>query len=776
MKTLPGTNIDLCSCAIRQDEQSRTMTTTKTKATARRKIQLSPNGSHPTKAKTVAKAVSTKGGGDDQRSNHHKRDSKSDHYKSGTTNKSRISKGATSSSSSPYHAVADLLNAVWSSASSSSNGSTKSLKSLVYHKTDGSLLCSKRTYAVTTKVLQNKALLDAVIASSSSLTDECQNTGLLYVLVYELLLSPQQTIVGGGAIKRLILHHHEALKSALQRIQKQQSKNKTNNNNTKSSNNASNEQPLSFPRYVRVNTCRTTGAELLRQLQKSETPATDTATATSVAIPMATDPDVPNLLVVPPSFTGPLLSRLEQVSARRHVVMQDKSSCFPAMCLMDGMRRNEIALDSSTSSTSKNKKKAKGRGVTTTSTVQGDILDACAAPGNKTSHLAALLGEMTSSSAAATKRTVFALDRDNRRCKLLQSRMSDLVPTLPDAAASTDVSVVVQHCDFLSTQPCDYPTVTAILLDPSCSGSGIYGRTETTTSTNNTKDKTQDDDEHPQHNEQQQDRLTKLSGFQITALRHAMSFPTVASIVYSTCSVHYAENEGVVAEALHDHRNEWEIVAPSCLSHWTRRGQLATGRNDEDLPYLSKEESKCLIRANEKDQTNGFFVACLCRKSIESGETPQKETSAISLPFDNPKFNLDLGIPIYDDEILRQWKTASYFSKTCPETRDVSNLSKDNTVEEKSSGEVSDRRKMETHDKKAVTTRTGKRNMALEAWKPEESNKKKQRLNESKASLVDEVSRPADSDNTPNASKKRDKALEWKRRQRDAKMSRVKKS
>jgi putative methyltransferase len=146
----------------------------------------------------------------------------------------------------------------------------------------------------------------------------------------------------------------------------------------------------------------------------------------------------------------------------------------------------------------------------------------------------------------------------------------------------------------LAVRPGEYGGVGAILLDPTCSGSGCV-----------------DGGRHPSE-EGNDGRLKSLSRFQTNALLHAMSFPGCRRIVYSTCSVHDAENEHVVAASLKQQNNqgetesEWSIVAPRCLSGWKRRGRAVGG--------LTPEQAKSLVRVDpSQDHTGGFFVACLER-------------------------------------------------------------------------------------------------------------------------------------------------------------------
>jgi len=89
------------------------------------------------------------------------------------------------------------------------------------------------------------------------------------------------------------------------------------------------------------------------------------------------------------------------------------------------------------------------------------------------------------------------------------------------------------NVNFLTVEPNDpkYSAATHILLDPSCSGSGIVNRLDHLLETKENDDTGQ------------LERLTKLSNFQLTIIRHAMKFPLVTKIVYSTCSIHAMENE-----------------------------------------------------------------------------------------------------------------------------------------------------------------------------------------------------------------------------------------
>ena len=157
------------------------------------------------------------------------------------------------------------------------------------------------------------------------------------------------------------------------------------------------------------------------------------------------------------------------------------------------------------------------------------MIDGCAAPGNKTCHIAALMGGRGS---------VVAFEQDARRHQLLKEQMA--------LKGATTVTTV--HGSFLDADPADYGHVTHILLDPSCSSSGM--------STSPIRDPA---------------GIAALAAAQKTLLLHAMSFPSVRAIVYSTCSVYDEENEMVVRDVLRAQSRRPEPALP----FWPRRGHTS---------------------------------------------------------------------------------------------------------------------------------------------------------------------------------------------------------
>ena len=84
------------------------------------------------------------------------------------------------------------------------------------------------------------------------------------------------------------------------------------------------------------------------------------------------------------------------------------------------------------------------------------------------------------------------------------------------------------NADFLSLDPAQYSEVEYLVLDPSCSGTGMVRRGG------------------GQEEAPSQERLRSLSSLQCKLLSHALSFPAVKKVVYSTCAISEEENEKVV--------------------------------------------------------------------------------------------------------------------------------------------------------------------------------------------------------------------------------------
>ncbi|XP_061193692.1 28S rRNA (cytosine-C(5))-methyltransferase-like [Saccostrea echinata] len=219
------------------------------------------------------------------------------------------------------------------------------------------------------------------------------------------------------------------------------------------------------------------------------------------------------------------------------VILQDKASCLPAHILS----QPEGAV----------------------------VVDSCAAPGNKTSHLASLMGK---------NGTIYAFEHKAERIAIFQN-----------CVEAAGVMCKVAPCmDFLrvKTDSQAYKDVEFVMVDPSCSGSGIVNRLD---------DLTNDDSSTTQH------RLDQLHKLQAQILRHAFSFPNVKKIVYSTCSVHEEENKQVCEEMYNRFKERFKIQ--KVMKDWPERGRDGYQESDH---YLGACPDRAL--------TNEFFVACFKRR------------------------------------------------------------------------------------------------------------------------------------------------------------------
>lgn len=377
------------------------------------------------------------------------------------------------------------------------------------------------------------------------------------------------------------------------------------------------------PRWVRVNTIKSNLDEQLRttfagyKIEESLEELLRGSPSSSEKL-VHVDKHVPNLLALPPN------TDLTKTPAYLHgqIILQDKASCFPAY-LLDPQFED------------------------------GDCLDACAAPGNKTTHVAAILHD---EGRAAARPNVYACERD-------KSRASALFTLLQTAGLQKHVIVKVGQ-DFLRTDPAKAPWdgIGTLLLDPSCSGSGIVGRDETLSVvlpskeasdplkvrsrkrkrklTAETTIRVHNVPEEITVNEVNEDtpsnplsaRLTALSAFQLKLLLHAFHFPKARRITYSTCSLYAEENEHVVMKALGSsvaRERGWQILGRekqvSGMKAWKIRGKVDACMGfakAEDIDIAEVAEACLRCEKGTEEGTQGFFVAAFVRE-VDSLRTEQ---------------------------------------------------------------------------------------------------------------------------------------------------------
>ncbi|KAH0159964.1 S-adenosyl-L-methionine-dependent methyltransferase, partial [Aureobasidium melanogenum] len=206
----------------------------------------------------------------------------------------------------------------------------------------------------------------------------------------------------------------------------------------------------------------------------------------------------------------------------------------------------------------------------------------------------------------------------------------------------------------------EFTDVGALLLDPSCSGSGIIGRDDTavlhlpslpssTPAPSSKKRKrkastavevpvpiveeTNDElsEETPQAAELENDeeklktRLNNLAGFQLKIVLHAFAFPAATKVTYSTCSIHAEENENVVVRALASKiakERGWKLMKREDqvdgMKRWARRGDPEASKEalqgHKDLVDAKVLADACIRCERGTDEgTMGFFVAGFVR-------------------------------------------------------------------------------------------------------------------------------------------------------------------
>ena len=241
------------------------------------------------------------------------------------------------------------------------------------------------------------------------------------------------------------------------------------------------------------------------------------------------------------------------------IKIQSYSSCLPPLILKNYYKTNKKLKD------------------------QFCIIDSCSAPGNKTLQLADYFFVETN----IKRGNIFAFEINQERFNLLKTNINQ---------AGYEKIIKVNNEDFLLANPNDqkYSNVDMILCDPSCSGSGTCNSNLSCIDICSLKV------ENSESN-----RLEKLSFLQEKILIHSMKFPSVTTVVYSTCSVYKEENEDVVNNVLKKN-NEFELVN---IFDLIADKKFHKGISDETdkLGYCLRTCKKCFNQ-------EGFFVALFKRK------------------------------------------------------------------------------------------------------------------------------------------------------------------
>lgn len=220
----------------------------------------------------------------------------------------------------------------------------------------------------------------------------------------------------------------------------------------------------------------------------------------------------PDLLLLPMEATADLVAG--ELYTQGKIILQDAASCWPAWLLLHPLLSQTSAHI--TIGTGKKRRRFKQ---------SIHVLDATAAPGNKTSHLSSMLAQLPDASAYESI-SLTALERDPQRFKTLvsQLRRAGALATNKDSKAGL---VTPYKLDFLSLSPEDpqWRPINRMILDPSCSGSGITGRLDWLTKKTGTSSEAiaagEVEEEASTEAVEEEERLQRLADVQLKMIEHA---------------------------------------------------------------------------------------------------------------------------------------------------------------------------------------------------------------------------------------------------------------
>lgn len=422
------------------------------------------------------------------------------------------------------------------------------IRSLLYREDDGQGgLNRKKVFALVCKTLKDKDRLLQI----AKRVPECgierernlERKWMRIVMLWDLLFGARK-IQGGGRVKKQMMEYC----AQFQEILKEKGWNSDENREKVPVNG----RPL---RFARVNTLKCSMDDIHAHFKQSGFNQVENEGAhfSPEENTYYVDRDISDLLVFSPNVD----LHDDPFVTQGKLILQDKASCFTAAVLNPPPNVH--------------------------------VLDACASPGNKTTHIAAIMN---------SQGVVDAFERDQTRFQHLVKNVQLCVPLRE--------MVRPHHQDFLAISSSDplYQDVWGVIVDPTCSGSGLNMHRP----------------ESLLHSEKSgrtaRTKAEALSKFQERILEHALRFPRVHKVVYSTCSIFEEENEEVVRRVLSKAEFSDSFEIENALPQWPQRG-ISKGK----YPFASN----CIRCFPNTHRMHGFFVASFVRKAVSNQEIESDE-------------------------------------------------------------------------------------------------------------------------------------------------------
>ena len=376
----------------------------------------------------------------------------------------------------------------------------------------------------------------------------------LIVVLYEALLGSRR-VRGKSPIVQLIKTRKASLQQRLAQRRKRGAE-------------LPHAERVKLPRFVRVNLLKTTVEKTKQHLIKSlgltyKPPNCNTGNNVLSIKPgtFTMDPVLPHLFILP---SGTNMHGDKQVDDGA-LVLQDRSSCITAIALSPPS--NAICIDT------------------------------CASPGNKTLHMASL---MQVNGRGQRQGKITAFERDPTRLGTLQRRIVE---------QGADGFVHARGADFMQADLSakgEFKDVTHILIDPSCSGSGLAATSQNGAAMASEYDYGDaggsvngNDGNASGCVSHSSEKVAQLAKAQLEIILYAMTLPNLQVVAYSTCSVYREENEDVVLGVLAKQKT---FKCVRAIPDWPHRGLEGVREFRKIAPLVCRA-------TYEKDSTNGFFVA-----------------------------------------------------------------------------------------------------------------------------------------------------------------------